>query len=95
VGASREVLEDLDNMLMLFYTGKTRQASRILSQQKANIGRRVDTLRGMVRQAREARQLIESATSRRRRAAPSRLDGEADPGATSAATSSTPSMSAR
>lgn len=60
VGASREVLEDLDNMLMLFYTGKTRQASRILLQQKVNMGRRLDTLHGMVRQAREARQLIES-----------------------------------
>lgn len=60
VEASREALEDLDNMLMLFYTGKTRQASRILSQQRTNIPRRLDTLREMGRQAREARQLIES-----------------------------------
>ena len=60
VAALPGALEDLDNMLMLFYTGKTRQASRILSQQKANIRRRLDTLRGMARQAREARQLIES-----------------------------------
>src|SRR5262249_776616 len=63
VKVSREVREDLDNMLMLFYTGKTRPASRILAQQKANMRRRGDTLHGMARQAREARQLIESGES--------------------------------
>lgn len=59
VGASRTALEDLDNMLMLFFTGKTRQAATILSQQKSNIGGKVDVLKAMSAQAREVREQIE------------------------------------
>src|SRR5712691_4983772 len=42
VKTTRATLEDLDNMTMLFFTGKTRQASSILSQQKSNIGQKVE-----------------------------------------------------
>jgi len=60
VNIPRASLEDLDNMLMLFFTGKTRKADSILSQQRANISGQLDTLREMTRQAREVRQLLES-----------------------------------
>jgi len=59
VKISRACLEDLDNMLMLFFTGKTRKADNILSQQRANITGRLETLREMTRQAHEVRQLLE------------------------------------
>ena len=57
VRTTRTVLEDLDNMLMLFYTGKTRQASSILSQQKSNIGGKVDVLQQMAQQAQHVQQV--------------------------------------
>ncbi|MGD0652453.1 MAG: GHMP kinase, partial [Verrucomicrobiia bacterium] len=60
VKMSRTVLEDMDNMLMLFYTGKTRKAATILSEQKSNIARKLDVLREMTRQAQEVRQIIEA-----------------------------------
>ena len=59
VKISRASLEDLDNMLMLFFTGKTRKADNILSQQRANIASQLDTLREMTRQAHEVRHLLE------------------------------------
>lgn len=60
VNASRAVLEDLDNMLMLFYTGKTRQASSILTEQKSNIAQRIEVLRDMTQQAEDVRRVIEA-----------------------------------
>jgi D-glycero-alpha-D-manno-heptose-7-phosphate kinase len=60
VKISRGDLEDLDNMLMLFFTGKTRKADTILSKQKANLAAQLDTLRQMTRQAGEVRSLFES-----------------------------------
>src|SRR5207249_1631586 len=60
IKASRAALEDLDNMLMLFYSGKTRKASGILSEQKTNIAQKADVLREMARQAVEVRDVIES-----------------------------------
>jgi D-glycero-alpha-D-manno-heptose-7-phosphate kinase len=60
VKISRGDLEDLDNMLMLFFTGKTRKADAILSKQKANLATQLDTLREMTRQAGEVRQLFEA-----------------------------------
>lgn len=56
---TRTALEDLDNTLMLFYTGKTRQASTILSQQKSGIGQNVEVLRRMTEQAHQVRRLVE------------------------------------
>jgi D-glycero-alpha-D-manno-heptose-7-phosphate kinase len=61
VETTRTALEDLDNMLMLFYTGKTRQASSILSQQKSNIGGKIEVLKQMTRQAHQVRRLVELA----------------------------------
>jgi D-glycero-alpha-D-manno-heptose-7-phosphate kinase len=61
VETTRTALEDLDNMLMLFYTGKTRQASTILSQQKSNIGGKIEILKQMTRQAHQVRRLVELA----------------------------------
>jgi D-glycero-alpha-D-manno-heptose-7-phosphate kinase len=58
VKASPATLEDLDNMLMLFFTGKTRKAANILAEQKANIGKKVDLLKAMARQAEQVRRVI-------------------------------------
>jgi D-glycero-alpha-D-manno-heptose-7-phosphate kinase len=60
VTISRGALEDLDNMLMLFFTGKTRKADGILAKQKANLASKADTLKEMTRQAGEVRQLLEA-----------------------------------
>ena len=60
VKISRGALEDLDNILMLFFTGKTRKADNILAKQKANLVAKVDTLKEMARQASEVRQLLEA-----------------------------------
>ena len=57
---SRWTLDDLDNMLMLFFTGKTRQASNILAQQKSNISQKVEVLQQMTRQALDVRRLLEA-----------------------------------
>ncbi len=60
VNISRGALEDLDNILMLFFTGKTRKADNILVRQKANLVAKADTLKEMVRQADEVRRLLEA-----------------------------------
>jgi D-glycero-alpha-D-manno-heptose-7-phosphate kinase len=60
VETTRTALEDLDNMLMLFYTGKTRQAATILSQQKSNIGQKAEVLQQMKRQAQQVRRVVEA-----------------------------------
>jgi D-glycero-alpha-D-manno-heptose-7-phosphate kinase len=60
VTISRGALEDLDNILMLFFTGKTRKADGILAKQKANLVSKADTLKEMARQASEVRQLFEA-----------------------------------
>lgn len=39
---------DLENHITVFFTGITREASAILSQQKANIGKNTETLKSMV-----------------------------------------------
>jgi D-glycero-alpha-D-manno-heptose-7-phosphate kinase len=61
VETTRTALEDLDNMLMLFYTGKTRKAATILSQQKSNIGQKIEVFKQMTRQAHQVRRLVELA----------------------------------
>ncbi len=60
VNISRGALEDLDNILMLFFTGKTRKADNILAKQKANLVAKADTLKEMARQADEVRRLLEA-----------------------------------
>ena len=59
VETTRTAVEDLDNMLMLFYTGKTRQASSILSQQRSNIVAKTEILQQMARQAHQVRRFVE------------------------------------
>ena len=60
IKATRTTLEDLDNMLMLFYTGKTRQAVSILSEQKSGVGRNTEVLQRMKQQAHQVRQSVEA-----------------------------------
>jgi D-glycero-alpha-D-manno-heptose-7-phosphate kinase len=60
VRVPRLTLNDLENTLMLFFTGRTRPAARILTEQKANIADNLETLLQMAAQARSARQLLES-----------------------------------
>jgi D-glycero-alpha-D-manno-heptose-7-phosphate kinase len=57
---SRHALEDLDIMLMSFFTGQTRQAAGILTEQKANIAARIAVLQQMAAQARQVRSLLEA-----------------------------------
>ncbi|MCX7915618.1 MAG: GHMP kinase [Verrucomicrobiae bacterium] len=60
LSVSREALEDLDIMLMAFFTGQTRKADTILSEQKANIASRILVLQQMAEQARRVRSLLEA-----------------------------------
>lgn len=39
---------DLENRMLVFFTGITRQASSVLSEQKSNTGSKMDTLKAMV-----------------------------------------------
>lgn len=55
---SREDKRRLNDNLLLFYTGVTRESSQILSEQKANISGRVDVLSEMAKLAFEARDAI-------------------------------------
>ena len=59
VRANPATLEDLDHDLMLFFTGKTRQAAGILKEQKSNISHNVAILQEMARQADQTRDLLE------------------------------------
>jgi D-glycero-alpha-D-manno-heptose-7-phosphate kinase len=58
VKATRATLDDMDNMLMLFFTGKTRESAKILAEQKSNIGKKVDVLKAMAGQAEQVRRAI-------------------------------------
>ncbi|MFQ5610860.1 MAG: GHMP kinase [Anaerolineae bacterium] len=57
---SAEVRRRLNENLMLFFTGITRQASAVLSEQQANIDQRLETLRAMKAQALEASGYLEA-----------------------------------
>jgi len=48
----------LNEHLLLFYTGRTRQSGSILSDQKANIGQRMDVLREMANLALQAKRAL-------------------------------------
>ena len=58
IEASRAVLDDMDNMLMLFFTGKTRESASILAEQKSNIEKKADLLKAMAQQAEQVRKAI-------------------------------------
>lgn len=55
---SEEILDDLKSYLMVFFTGRTRQAGSILVEQKENIKNKNEILRKMAKQARDARELL-------------------------------------
>jgi D-glycero-alpha-D-manno-heptose-7-phosphate kinase len=54
----RETLEDLDNHLMLFFTGRTRSSSAILSEQNADLDQKAAMLNQLAEQAHRVRDLI-------------------------------------
>ena len=53
------VRREFEARLMLFFTGRTRQASTILSEQKSNISQKIEVLQAMTRQAERVRGIIE------------------------------------
>jgi D-glycero-alpha-D-manno-heptose-7-phosphate kinase len=57
---SEEVRRRLNERLMLFFTGVTRQAGTVLAEQRTNINQKLETLQTMKAQAKEARQYLES-----------------------------------
>jgi D-glycero-alpha-D-manno-heptose-7-phosphate kinase len=60
INLSEELLDDLKNYMMVFYTGRTRQADSILSEQKQNIVNKNDILKQMAQQAHVGRKLLEA-----------------------------------
>lgn len=55
---SEEILDDLKSYMMVFFTGRTRQAGSILQEQKENIKSKNEILKKMAGQAREAKELL-------------------------------------
>lgn len=60
VNVSDQTKDDLDNSLMLFYTGKTRKSASILSEQKNNISSKENVLEAMVNQVIKAKNMLET-----------------------------------
>ena len=58
LGLSEEYLNDLKSYLMVFFTGKTRQAVAVLQEQKANIEKKNSILLEMADQARLGKKLL-------------------------------------
>jgi D-glycero-alpha-D-manno-heptose-7-phosphate kinase len=58
VGIGEELLDDLKNYMMVFFTGRTRQANTVLTEQKNNIEKKNKILVEMAQQARVARRLL-------------------------------------
>lgn len=59
VDMSEQSFDDLHKHMMVFFTGKTRQAASILSEQKSNIEKKNKVLLEMAGQGREAKKLLE------------------------------------
>jgi len=57
-GLSGEQLDDLNSHMMVWFTGKTRQAAAVLKEQKANIPKKNKVLVEMAQQARVGRRLL-------------------------------------
>ncbi|KKT81271.1 MAG: hypothetical protein UW78_C0013G0008 [Candidatus Azambacteria bacterium GW2011_GWA1_44_9] len=55
---SEEILDDLKSYMMVFFTGRTRQAGSILQEQKENIKSKNEILKKMARQAEEGKELL-------------------------------------
>lgn len=56
---TEELQDDLSNYMMAFFTGKTRQADVVLTEQKQKIADKTDILKQMAQQAKEAKKLLE------------------------------------
>ncbi len=59
VEISPQTWDDVQKQMMVFFTGRTRQASSILTEQKNNIEKKNKVLLEMAGQAREAKKLLE------------------------------------
>ena len=57
---SKEQLDDLKSYLMIFFTGRTRQAETILKEQQDNISYKNQILKQMANQAKEGKQLLKT-----------------------------------
>jgi D-glycero-alpha-D-manno-heptose-7-phosphate kinase len=55
---SVEVLDDLKSNMMVYFTGRTRQAGNILQEQKENIGKKTEILKDMSRLTIEGRRVL-------------------------------------
>ena len=60
LGLAKELLNDLAGQMMVFFTGRTRQAVSILKEQSQNIEKKNKVLVQMAQQARTARRLLVS-----------------------------------
>jgi D-glycero-alpha-D-manno-heptose-7-phosphate kinase len=56
----REVVEDLDNHLMLFFTGRTRSSASILTEQNTSVEAKAASLNQLTAQANQVRDLIKT-----------------------------------
>jgi len=59
VKVTEEVKRALNENLLLFFTGVTRQSSSVLAEQRTNINKRLETLRAMKAQVLEAHRCLE------------------------------------
>lgn len=59
INLAEEKLDDLKNYLMVFFTGRTRQAETILQEQKDNIAKKNKVLRQMAALAKEGKRVLE------------------------------------
>jgi D-glycero-alpha-D-manno-heptose-7-phosphate kinase len=55
-----EILDDLGNYMMVFFTGVTRKSESVLTEQKQNIDKKIEILQEMSAQARIGKKLLES-----------------------------------
>lgn len=58
LGLHDEQIDDIKSHMMVFFTGKTRQAAGILKEQKDNIDKKEKVLQEMAQQARAGRRLV-------------------------------------
>ena len=59
VAVNGETKDDLEKQLMVFYTGRTRQAEEVLAEQKENISKKTKLLNQMADQAVKAKEFLE------------------------------------
>ncbi len=60
LGLSNEKLDDLKNYMMVFFTGRTRKADSILTEQASNLKSQISNLKALAQMAREGEALLEN-----------------------------------